>query len=387
MKICNFRPLVCIALIVIMAICSATLSMWLVLAVAMVLFAGLWFAKVPTQFKVVALLVFMVALISYGLTTYSVANPYQRTYDPDVGLRGVVLRYVRWYLTMFLSPKNADILYTMMFGDKSVLSWWTIQEFNATGLAHILAVSGFHVDLFYLIVSCLLKLCRVPKRAHIWMITPLLLFYGYLCGWRYAVLRAVIMCLIYAFARHRLVVADALSALSLAAVIILIIYPYALFSASFLLSFACVLGINLWYDTFYRIVPVKSVAMYLAVTAGSLPFLLYFFGREPIFGLVANVILLPLLVVSFYIGIFAVSTFVCGAVLWIVEPLLNFVRWITQAVGRLSWAVVHISHGLPAIFVYFCASIILSRFIFLKPKVKYPLVAVLFTCYFVLLMV
>lgn len=387
MKLCNFRPVVCLALIVILAIGSAMLSLWLTAALAVGLFLLLWFSKLPSQFKIVAMTGFVVAVFSYLLTTCFVANPYQRVDDPNTGLRGNILGYVRWYLSMFLSVDNANILYAMMFGDKSGLTWGLRCDFNVSGLAHMLAVSGFHVDLLYFVLCNLLRWCHVPKRAHFWCVTPIILFYGYLCGWRYAVMRAVIMCLVHALAKHRLRVADPLSVLSLAAVVILLIYPYALVSVSFLLSFACVLGINLWYKIIYRAIPVKAVAMYLAVMAGALPFMIYFFGRVSIFGLMANVVLEPLLVIAFYLGIFAVSTFVCGAVLWLAEPLLNFVRWVTNAIGQIPWATIPVQHGLLAILVYWLASVILSRFVFLKPKIKFALSGVLFTCYFVLLVV
>lgn len=387
MKICNFRPLVCLALIVIVTLGAAMLSVWLALMVALVLFLILWFAKLPHQFKVVAMAVCAAALYSYILTTCFVSNPYRHAYDPHAGLRGIVLGYVRWYLSLFLSNTNADILYAMMFGDKSVLTWYTLSSFRVAGLAHMLAVSGFHVDLLYWVVSAILKLCHVPQRAHLWIVAPLLLFYGYLCGWQYAVMRAVIMCLVYAIAKRHLYVADPLSVLSLAAVVILIIYPYALVSASFILSFTCVLGINLWYGTIYRKIQVKSVAMYLSIVLGSFPFVIYFFGGEPLFGLVSEIVLVPLLVASFYLGLFAIVTFVGGAVLYLAEPLLNLVRWVATGISQISWAIIPLHQSLPAVCVYLVLTWLLSRFIFLKPKVKYSLAAVLFTCYLVLLVV
>lgn len=387
MKLCNFRPICWLALIVILAISSAMLSTWCSAVVAVGLLTTLVWTKVPRQFKIVAVVVYILALASYTLTTCFVANPYVQTYDPNDGLRGIILGYVRWYLPMFLSKDNANLLYAMMFGDKSVLTWGLRSDFTAAGLVHMLTVSGLHVGLLFSVISLLLRWCRVPKRVHIWLITPVLLFYAYLCGWRYAIMRAVIMCLVYAIAKHHLHVADPLSVLSLAAVIILIIYPYALVSVSFLLSFSCVLGINLWYQTVYRVFSSQTVAMYVAVMLGSLPFMIYFFGSVPLFGLIANVILVPTLILAFHFGVFAVSTFVCGAVLWLAEPMLNFVRWVTRALGELPWATIKVSHSLLAVFVYLGASLLLSRFIFLRPKIKYSLVAVLFTCYLVLLVV
>lgn len=387
MKLCNFRPMCFLALIVILAIGSAMLSPWCSLLVGLVIFTILLWCNLPRQFKVVAIILFLVALVSYALTTYFVSNPYYRTYDANSGLRGIILRYVHWYLSLFLSEENADLVYTMLLGDRTVLSFDLKTDFTVSGLAHILSVSGLHVSALYGGVGTLLRWCRVPRRAHFWIIAPILIFYGYLCGWQYAIMRAVIMCLVYAFAKHKLYVIDSLSVMSLALIVILLIYPYALVSASFLLSFACVLGIYLWYQTFLRVIQTEAIAMYLAVTLCSFPFMVYFFGSIPVLAIVANVVLVPLLMLAFYLGFFTIVTFVCGALLWIAEPLLNLVRWIISAIGELSWATLPISHGLLAVFVFLIATLVMSRFVFLKPKIKYSLAGVLFSCYLILLMV
>ena len=387
MKICNFRPLCCLAIIVILAIGSAMIAPWLSLVVGLVIFSILLWCKLPRHFKIVAMCLYVVALISYGLTTCFVSNPTYRTYDTTSGLRGIILRYVRWYLSLFLSEENADLVYVMLLGDRSVLSFGIRYDFTVTGLAHILTVSGLHFGALYSALGTLLRWCRVPRRAHLWIIAPVLLFYGYLCGWQYAVMRAVIMCLVYSVAKHYLHTVDSLSVMSLALTVILIIYPYSLVSASFLLSFACVLGIYLWYQTILRVIPSSAVAMYVAVTLGSFPFLVYFFGSVPVLSLVANVVLVPLLMFGFYLGFFASVTFVCGAVLWLVNPALNFVRWVTSAFGKLSWATIPFSHGIFPIFVYLFAMLVISRFVFLKPKVKYTLGGLLFACYLVFLVV
>lgn len=385
MKLCNFRPLCWLALIVMTAVGTAEISFLLAVIVGVILLCGLCVIKLPRQFKIVAILLYGVTLLNYFLQTNFIFS-WAQINNLNWKLRSVVLGYVRWYLPMFLSTENANIVYAMLFGDKSVLSAGLINHFSITGLAHLLTVSGLHVGLLFTVIERLLSWCRVPKRMHLWVIAPLLIFYADLCCWRYAVTRAVIMCIIYAFAKRRLVVVDSLSVLALTATIILVLDPLALTSVSFLLSFACLLGIILWYQELQRVIPLKTIAMYVAVTLGSFPLLIYYFAKIPLLGIISNVVLMPLLVLVFYLGLFAVSTFICGAVLWLAEPLLNFVNWVTSAIGQLSWVTLNVSHGLLAVFVYYVASLILSRFIFLKPKIKYPLVVVLFSCYLMLLM-
>lgn len=386
MKLCNFRPLCWLALIVILAIGSAMLAWWCAVIFAIILLNLLLWTKLPREFKIVAICVYVLVMLSYLLTTCFVSNPYYLSYHPDEGLRGIILRYARWYLSLFLSEENTDLVYTMLFGDKSVLTFGVRYDFTVAGMAHILVVSGLHVSALFGAIGTLLRWCRVPKRAHLWIIAPVLFFYGYLCGWQYSIIRAVMMCLIYSFAKHHLHIADSLSVLSLTAIVILIIYPYALVSASFLLSFSCVLGIHLWYQTIFKVLPSNAVAMYVAVTLGSFPFVVYFFGSVPLLGLIANVVLVPLLMFAFYLSMLAVGTFICGVVMWLVEPILNLVIWVTSAIGEIPWVTLPITHGVAAIIVYYIATLLLSRFVFVKPQIKYPLAVVMFTCYLTLIM-
>ena len=387
MKICNFRPLCWLAGCVLVAAAACQLSPWSILVGVVMLVLILPWLKVPRWFKLTALVLYTVVAVNFLLTTLWVANPAVRSYDPNAGLRGIILHYVDWLLKNFLSVDNANLVYSMLFGDKSGLSWTLQQNYSVAGLAHMFAVSGLHVGLLAISLERVLRWVRVPRRAQLYVIAPVLVFYAYLCSWRYAVLRALIMYLVHAVARQHLQVTDSLSTMAMAMIIIVTLFPYAVVSASFWLSFACVLGIIISYQAFYRIIPVWGVAMYLAVMTGSLPFAIYYFGYLPLLGVVANVILIPILVGAFYAGWLAVVTCVCGAVLWLVEPLLTFASAVCSAVASLPGSILLVSSSWWPIPIYLLGLMVLSRFIFLKPKFKYPFAIALLACYFLLLMV
>ena len=123
MKICRFRPMCFLALIAIASIAAAMISVYVAAAVFVVLCVILWFVKVPKWFKYTAVTLCVLSVVSFVVTTalFGKAAEY-RTYDVDSGLRGVILRYTKWYLPHFLSPDNAQLLYSMIFGDKSGFS-------------------------------------------------------------------------------------------------------------------------------------------------------------------------------------------------------------------------------------------------------------------------
>ncbi len=385
MKLCNFRPLCSLALLATLTCVACFVSPWITLAVGLGLGLLLTFVKTPLSFKVVAIAIYGAVVISFLLHTAFNPEPVYRTYNPNAGLRGVVLSYANGVLHGYLSDTNAELLYSMLFGNKSGLPWLLRQDFSVAGVAHLLAVSGLHVGLLAGVLTWLLKIVHGPRRARVYCLTPVLLFYAYLCGWQYAVLRAIIMCLVYEITRRHQRVADPLTALSIAAVIILILFPYSIRSASFMLSFTCVLGIILFYRGLLKVVRFKSLAMYLAVTIGSLPGVIYYFGYLAVYGIVANLVILPLLVGAFYVGMLAVCTYVAGCLLWLVDPILTLCRQVVTRLSYLPGARLMVSSSAPAIVLYLVALLLLSRFIFLPKKVKYPLAGLLFACYFLLI--
>ena len=387
MKLCNFRPLCVIALLATLTGLSCLVSPWLSLVVGLGLGVLLSCTKTPLSFKVVALTVYVAVITSFLLHTAFNPEPVYRTYDPDAGLRGVVLRYANGVLHQFLSDTNAELLFSIMFGNKAGLPWLVRQEFSVAGIAHLLAVSGLHVGLLAGVLTWLLKIIRVPRRARVYCLASLLMFYAYLCGWQYAVLRAMIMCLVYELARHHQRQVDPLTAMSVALTIILILFPYSLKSASFMLTFSCTLGYILFYRGLLKIVRFKLLAMYLAVNIGSLPFIIYCFGAVAIYGIVANLVLVPLLVVAYYVGMLAVSTYLAGCLLWLVDPLLTVASGVCAGIARLPNATLMVGSPALAIVLYLLGLLLLSRFVLISRKVKYPLATLLFACYFLLLVV
>jgi competence protein ComEC len=296
--------------------------------------------------------------------------------DFGAGVRDEVLQYTRWYFHKFFTDENAELLYSMTFGDRAGLSYGLRYDFNLSGLAHVLAVSGMNVGLIYLLLNFVFRLVKMPKKARIWIAAPVLIFYTYLCGWQYPILRATIMFLTFAFAKHKQANADNLSVLCLSAIIILCIFPASLRSVSFQLSYACMFGIIAFYGQFKKLFYVSSIAMFLATTVTTLPLLICYFGYIPTYALISSVILLPVISLVFNVGIVALVTVIGGCLLWLAEPLLTFVRNVSNNMAQLPFAKIEISAGNLGYLFYFLGLIILSRYVFLKKSIKLPLAGI-----------
>jgi competence protein ComEC len=142
-----------------------------------------------------------------------------------------------------LEPGQAALLSAILLGERENLPRETKDMFVKTGTIHILAISGLHVGLLALIVLACLRFLRLGRRMSIIMTVFILIGYAALSGGRPSVVRATVMAVIV-FAG--LLINRELkiyNCLGLAALAILLFNPLYLFDAGFILSFVSVISI------------------------------------------------------------------------------------------------------------------------------------------------
>ena len=315
-------------------------------------------------------------------------------------LRSIVLRWTHNFFHRHMSDTNAELMYSMLFGDRSSLDEEVRGNFALSGMAHVLAVSGMHVGLIVAIFVFLLNFLKVPRKWQFFIILALLGLYVFLADFRYSILRASIMFTVLLFNRLFLRRVDLLSSISFSAIIILVLFPFGLDSLSFQLSFACLLGIALFYRPVYdwhmRHLPKWrgkfgqslnrgfSAAMALNIVTNIMifPFLLGTFGNFPLISFVSNILLLPIITLSFQACVVALLTYVGYPLLWIVDRAIWFVLWASDWMGQLSWQRLDIvQHGFWYLFLLF-GLVLLTRFVFFKKRIhRYLAVGTCFAIY------
>ncbi len=209
------------------------------------------------------------------------------------------------------------IIKALLIGDRSEVSREIRDVFNRIGTAHLLAISGLHIGIvatlafmgfrFVLARSQRVLLAAWPaKGAALLSLFPVL-FYGLLAGMSPATQRAVIMVMVFLmallFERER----DTINTLALAALVILVISPTALFEISFQLSFTAVFAILYILKHLPFVVKLRSgppkvykrPALFLFVSAaailGTLPITLYYFNQTSLIGILTNCVMVPLI--------------------------------------------------------------------------------------------
>lgn len=277
--------------------------------------------------------------------------------------------------------KFGDIGYAMLFGDTTVLDPDIKGVFQESGTAHLLAVSGFHVSLVVLMLSFVMKKLKVNRYARVGIIAAVLGFYIYLCNFSVSVIRASIMAVLSLYAVARTKEYDGLSALSIAASLLLIISPLELFNISFVLSFVSVLSIILVMPVLNRLLSnvfydklAGTLALNFAVQLGLFVTQVCYFGKVPVLSFFTNLITVPL-------ASFAFMFFICALILTLIlpfaAPVMNLFGIIMQLLVRfnnfVSGIAITIDVGILSGFAVLLSLVmmfVVSDYVFVKKRTK-----------------
>lgn len=203
------------------------------------------------------------------------------------------------------------LLRALSVGDERALDEHDWQVVRATGISHLIAISGFHVGLaavfgawlvrllWWLIPALGLRLARPLAEAAVAF--PAALAYGALAGFGLPTTRTLLMIAVLAGWRLLRRGAGFGEGFGLALIAILVVDPLSVLSAGFWLSFAGValLAWTLAQDVGWR-GHLKEIGLApLLMTLALLPLTVWFFGQASLVAPVANLLAVPF--VSFMI--------------------------------------------------------------------------------------
>jgi competence protein ComEC len=140
--------------------------------------------------------------------------------------------------------KEAALADAMLIGENAFVGRDLLTDFQRTGTYHVLVISGLKVSILALVTFWLLRRLRVSDFASAAIVVFLTVGYAVLTGVGAPVWRATLMLALYLCSRLLYRRKSVLNAIGIAALILLLIDPEALFGASFQLSFLCVLIIT-----------------------------------------------------------------------------------------------------------------------------------------------
>jgi len=241
-----------------------------------------------------------------------------------ITIRGVTNNLKNKLIEIFdnsLPPAESGILKAMLLGDRTGIDERIAELYRAGGIYHILAISGMHITAIAFFLDFLFK--KRLGNVNSGMLTFVILsIYAVFTGLSLSVTRAVIMFGVFAIGKVLRRKNDLLSSTALAACILLVINPFNLWDGGFLLSFSSVFGIGFGANTIKQaMAPRKKdgfaaralnksnffsngIPATIAVTLFNTPIVAMVFYQIPVFGIVANLLIVPTVVFVIVGGIF-----------------------------------------------------------------------------------
>ncbi len=215
-----------------------------------------------------------------------------------------------------LDKDTAAIAYAMLTGCTQDIDESSMSAFRYGGIAHIFAVSGLHIGIVYAVTAYLAKKLKLNKYAAAVLCISTAFFYSGVCGFAVSSVRAAVMCASATLTRLIHKKYDGLNSLSLAVLVLLLVYPLSLFSVGFKLSVCAAGGIILLSKNLARAMkklPDKlraPLAVSLAAQVSTAPVMLSSFGYLSIAGIFLNPVFIPLFSVIYVLML--VSAIFCA---------------------------------------------------------------------------
>jgi len=195
-----------------------------------------------------------------------------------------------------LSPSHRALFLGFVLGDDRGQSPAVVDDFRASGLTHLLVVSGENLAFVLALVGPLLR--RLAIGGRLAAAAAVLVFFGLLTRWEPSVLRAVAMVSVSMLAWAAGRPSSAVRLLALAVTGLLVVDPLLVHSVGFLLSVGACAGIAVLARPIAGALPGPrpvrdALAVTMAAQLGVAPILVPVFGGVPVASLPANLLAVP----------------------------------------------------------------------------------------------
>jgi competence protein ComEC len=278
-----------------------------------------------------------------------------------------------------LTGREYSVASALILGYRSGLDYETRQIYAGSGAIHILAVSGLHVGILYMLVVWFTGFFSKAGYSVINPVIILLIIWSYalLTGLSPSVTRAAAMFSFFAVSRSQGKPASVINIMASAALVQLVADPFSLFMVGFQLSYLAVAGIIYYQPAVYALLRFNNfladriwALLSLSFSAQLLifPLVMYYFNQFPAWFLITNIFAVPLAMVILYSGLslfmFSSVPVISSIIAFILNSSLMALNFIVSFISGLPGALVGgISLSLPLVITLYAAVICLSFFI------------------------
>lgn len=266
-----------------------------------------------------------------------------------------------------MPAREAALARGFVLGEDDPIDAATREDFERSGLSHLLAVSGENVTLLALLALPLLGALGIPLRERLLWLLALIAVYVPLAGSGPSIQRAAVMGAAGLLATLEGRRASRLHALALALGVTLAVSPGVAADVGWQLSFAAVLGILLlarplrgWLAArlgagAWRGALAEGLAVTIAATLATAPLIAFHFETLSTTTLLANVLAMPAVAPAMWLGMIgAALAQLPGAPVALLNGLdalfLAYIAQVAAWCAAPSWAEVRVRLGLEGLF-------------------------------------
>ena len=218
--------------------------------------------------------------------------------------------YFEEILDNTMNPEDAGVMKAILLGDKNYLSDDTKDAFKKNGIIHIIAVSGMHITILGMSLYKLLRKAGIRIFVSAGISVLLMYSYGIMCGMSTSAFRAIVMFAVHLGANVIGRTYDMLSAMALSGIILILSCPLYLMHSGFLMSFGAVIAIGYVLPAMPEVLrngKLKFISASVSIMLVTLPVNMCFYYTYPIYSIVLNLFVLPLMSALMLLGLLSIG--------------------------------------------------------------------------------
>ncbi len=251
-----------------------------------------------------------------------------------------------------LSGNEYSVAAAILLGNSDYLDSELRQKYSGAGTMHILAVSGLHVGIIYLILFSLLGfMTKMPngRLLRSIIVVVAIWIYAIITGLSPSVTRAATMFTFVSVGQIFKRKTPIFNTLTASACFILIFNPFLIKEIGFQLSYLAVAGIVVTQPGIYQLLNFKNkiadktwgmICVSIASQIATFPITLYYFHQFPVYFLISNLLVIPISYIIMMLGVAFLVIMPLSYVAFYVGKILSASIWLMNQ--SVSWV-----EGLP----------------------------------------
>lgn len=313
-----------------------------------------------------------------------------------------------------MEVRELGIAMALLAGDRTLIDPELREDYSKAGVSHILAVSGLHLGIIFLLLNyllSLLSLVRHGRTARACIIVFSLWTYAFISGLSPSVMRAAFMLTIMQLSLFTVRSYNSYNALFASAFILLLIRPMFLYDISFQMSYISLFSILFFYPRLNRWTGVGKTGVWLKQVRNRTKGILYFpmafltnlfifmtgailiglsaqigvmplvgwaFGRLPLLSILANPFIMLVITWLMVAGFAFLALMNVPFLGWLANVIMTWLierqnRWIENIAAMPGASIERVSYSTPVLFLIYAFLLLAVTVIkYLEERKHYP---------------